>query len=790
MEAKVTTKSDDMKAKTPEDSPTLLQVFEAELAKRPLGENDSYDEPQFPDPDVGDIPPTVEPTARAEKVKIETSTPTSSAPLDQPPNAVFDGFKMISDHLQRLTGGNPNAPQDFSQVLENGLRTAAGGFEGFLRGLTGGLQEISDHAQQAADRTRELDTQGINNTIKDLQDIVVGLSDGLISTEVTSSKNSPSTTDQQTSLTHPVHAGNKKSSTSPVGSSNDSDQRQVQHVIDINSTEETKGRKGVNGSDLDFKPEITQAKSDFSYDHRDTMSTSPNHRPKLMHPSQHATTSGASSRNANDIPAVGPKSTVPSYVDHLRRLQTSQSLGNACPSPAAFRFPTLAQFEEGQRSASQSKSPSSFPALPTMQPLIPQQPSLQEYEKQLEFLEKHDIRKSHSYARGTSPPRVQPTSHRRDQKITDYQAQLEPLERQNKTRILMARQEEDAVYSKSLAHIRIPNKFKGTASTDITGHPALQTQPLADSHGATAQNLTIKHIATSPATSLQGLKDLNQVDFQEKQSPSIPQEHDIFLKDHGPETESSDERAVDELSGNGASATSLAAPQENPDDHDQVREGGPSSARLAGPFDPLDVEPSARVHLTEEVRRSNTLAGTGSRHEFPRRRPYSEAYDGRGRLPWDAFLGPNRQDGQSSPKKTCISLMKRQENARKARENDRQHRKQEQLRRSATMHNPTSRSTPAFQIHEDERQDDLVMGATLRKGANRSTPVLRPGGDGQQLGSTVGAIERCVDQLQDLGFGDDGSRDRLLVYAQAAHGDLVEAIDIIDEEQRVYQEMS
>lgn len=53
---------------------------------------------------------------------------------------------------------------------------------------------------------------------------------------------------------------------------------------------------------------------------------------------------------------------------------------------------------------------------------------------------------------------------------------------------------------------------------------------------------------------------------------------------------------------------------------------------------------------------------------------------------------------------------------------------------------------------------------------------------------TVATTQTCVEQLQKLGFGSaaEGGVNRLVVYAQAAGGDLVEAIDMITEEQEAY----
>ena len=54
--------------------------------------------------------------------------------------------------------------------------------------------------------------------------------------------------------------------------------------------------------------------------------------------------------------------------------------------------------------------------------------------------------------------------------------------------------------------------------------------------------------------------------------------------------------------------------------------------------------------------------------------------------------------------------------------------------------------------------------------------------------TTAGKIQECVEQLQTLGFGNNttDALGRLIVYAQAAEGNLSSAIDLIDEEQRAY----
>ncbi len=159
----------------------------------------------------------------------------------------------------------------------------------------------------------------------------------------------------------------------------------------------------------------------------------------------------------------------------------------------------------------------------------------------------------------------------------------------------------------------------------------------------------------------------------------------------------------------------------------------PSAARLVEPFDPLDEIHSAQPHLTEGIRRNATVAGTDSRHNMRPRRPYSEAFDGFGRLDWDSFL----QDTRCAPRKIPIRGPSDK----------------------ATRHNvPIKRKEPIrspFETNEEDRQ-----------------------------------ISDCVRQLTDLGFLQNGlgAAERLQMYAQAARGDLVEAIDMIDEEERAYKE--
>ena len=71
-----------------------------------------------------------------------------------------------------------------------------------------------------------------------------------------------------------------------------------------------------------------------------------------------------------------------------------------------------------------------------------------------------------------------------------------------------------------------------------------------------------------------------------------------------------------------------------------------------------------------------------------------------------------------------------------------------------------------------------------------SFPPTKTNTEERPTDSSLLKARNCAKHLQDLGFGDvvDGGPERLMVYAQAAEGDLVNAIDMIDEEQKVYKE--
>ena len=167
-------------------------------------------------------------------------------------------------------------------------------------------------------------------------------------------------------------------------------------------------------------------------------------------------------------------------------------------------------------------------------------------------------------------------------------------------------------------------------------------------------------------------------------------------------------------------------------------------ARLIKPFDPLAETATIHRHqLIEGVRRSATIAGLHDRYTSTNRRPYSAYFDGNGRVEWDQFIQGKRSNG----------------------------------RMMVQNGNGTS------QRHTVQRTRSERISTSARALASEPIPT-------HQDPTTVGAVQKCVEELKDLGYGkqEDGGMTRLVVYAQAANGNLEDAIDMIDEEKKAWEE--
>ncbi|KAI9876548.1 MAG: hypothetical protein M1830_006240 [Pleopsidium flavum] len=173
-----------------------------------------------------------------------------------------------------------------------------------------------------------------------------------------------------------------------------------------------------------------------------------------------------------------------------------------------------------------------------------------------------------------------------------------------------------------------------------------------------------------------------------------------------------------------------------------------SGARLAGPFDPLAESVTLhRSRLFDGVRRSATERSPYPDHYRVNRRPYSEYFTGNGRLGWESFLGNRDNTSKGLP-------------------------------------------TASNNVVSNEQLGTAVVpnGADCNRSSEETIKLTGEHDDA----STVKVVQECVDQLKTLGFGTgaNGGMARLLIYAQAADGDLEDAIEMIEEERRAYKQRS
>lgn len=202
-------------------------------------------------------------------------------------------------------------------------------------------------------------------------------------------------------------------------------------------------------------------------------------------------------------------------------------------------------------------------------------------------------------------------------------------------------------------------------------------------------------------------------------------------------------------------------------------------ARLMKPFDPLaatrpldSLDGTAAPTMSPlrgAVRRVNTVAAAGGRYNPSNyRRPYSEFFSGDGRMGWDTFV---RGYGGSS---TASARNSEQSSAR-----------------------PHAQETePSPPLHSDSVAVDRTSEPLSHKHPDPNPAGIKPFTTRAHAGNThpdypaAHKMQQCVDQLTALGFGteENGGLKRLVVYAQAAGGDLEEAIEMIEEERKVYKE--
>ena len=197
-------------------------------------------------------------------------------------------------------------------------------------------------------------------------------------------------------------------------------------------------------------------------------------------------------------------------------------------------------------------------------------------------------------------------------------------------------------------------------------------------------------------------------------------------------------------------------------------------ARLMKPFDPLadtkavdvldDITTSHGLQLAGGVRRSHTVADLGGRYNPSNRRPYSEFFSGDGRVGWDTFV----RGYEGGPSSTSAGTPEQ---------------------RYAQPHSE-ARSIYSNFVEVDRSSKPVFNRPESKAAAVEASANPADHGDAHPDYPAVHKVQECVDQLTALGFGteENGGLKRLVVYAQAAEGDLEDAIEMIEEERTAYKQ--
>ena len=376
--------------KEPESSgqPSLLELFEAELTKK-ISIDTNQEKGKVT------VPEAVATTAAESEIPAQPRNSDNVTTLAQGgssfegPNPLLDGLKLINDHVQRLTVGDEDLPQEFPRAVGQGLRAAIGGISTFMRGVTSGLQEASNITRRAAEQTRETDLQVIDDTILGLRTVagdVTALGQELLPKRFEARPSQAeaivgSTVRSANAASDNVPEKNKTLSwenrATPLGDNNVADESQAPPPAGSQCSAARPGEITFSEEPSpplmsDIPVTITRhSLPDSRRMHRNLgMNRVPRyHKPGPIHLPNHAHL--APSSTTAESQALATRS---GYVDRLRRYNSTENVDEAdlnqsttVPAVAA-RFPTLAQFE-GQNFT--TKAP--FPPLPSMsmEPLVP-----------------------------------------------------------------------------------------------------------------------------------------------------------------------------------------------------------------------------------------------------------------------------------------------------------------------------------------------------------------------------------------------------------------------------------
>ncbi len=349
-EAKDTSDTIDTDEAPKDGQPSLLEVFEAELAKK-IPATDSEEAP-------GVESPAAQMSVREPATRVDPSIGILPAQSQSLPQGLHALSGLINEHLQELTAGDTALSQDLSAAIDHGIRTAVNGVGACIQGIARGLQEVSSISRQAADGTRDADIQPIDDAILGFQSLTKGFTAAL-GREMAA--NRLGTTSASRSELGEVEAG---SSSTTFATSHDRDPEE--DAATAHKCNESPFERSVDPPETAYESRPNHA---AAARYISEIPASPHPEMKRQPRSRPATCKEPRFHSPGPIHLPNR----PGYVDRLRRSQSSKALDEqdniqgASSPPFDTHFPNLAHFEGDQFEATPS-----FPALPGMEPLVPQ----------------------------------------------------------------------------------------------------------------------------------------------------------------------------------------------------------------------------------------------------------------------------------------------------------------------------------------------------------------------------------------------------------------------------------
>ena len=692
---------------------SLLEVFEAELAKEEFkqlgkakhsnhGDNFALSEAQQSSSASPDI----------------TSSNSGAEPSVPSVSPIIDGIKLLGSHLQDLAVSEE--AQELSKVVDAGVRTAASAFESLMQRL------ISNHQEPLLQSTsaKVQDPVSIDDTISSLRGFVKNITSdldplGKVATvadsksvdmrKVDAKENSCAVGREPSTLSASAQSNKSQASDESIATMDTAllpapspvDQQLLESIVASNDSHSPSEGPSSSPAESRLRHIANRKPSPGPLIDEDSL-------PRYHEPGPIHLTHDTQRRATTTFLETKVSSARGADLDHSRREPATENVKGfrddraSSPFPAVTRFPSLAQFENQHI----TRLPS-FPALPSMKPLLPQQKTNQSMPE--------DVKRSRANVDDFDP--------------FDFDAFL---------------RHSNCSHGKSKADRPLDPDALLHKTDDPQQKAAIETYFKAQGINA-AQSNDRQHVSAAvspnicPSRHSALTEHNNQLELEQDEGSSPVQSSKLpDLLDQIPHDSTHSQ------------ASSLSGQHGSPSRRDLS-----PAARLVHPFDPLLVEPTARAYWNDGINRHATDAGTYIKSCARARRPYSDAFDGNGRIPWDSFL-PDVNVANCSPRQHALPS-KPQQSLQRGREK--------------------------FQ----ERQGRLNRGVTLSDNPRWTSPSRQP--ENQHAdSSTVSSVAACVDNLMKLGYdrGKKLSLERLMVYAQAANGDLLEAMDMIEEEQRVY----